>query len=61
MNSTTELQTPSFDNQKEEEEFARQKRREALKKDPEYIRTMAMIDETERKNQSVSEHNILFV
>ena len=59
--STAESQTSSLDDKKlafklsaaEEEDTARQKRQEALNKDPDYVRTMAMINETQRKNQSV--------
>ncbi len=61
--STAESQTSSLDDQKltsqlSEEEIARQKRQEALNKDPDYVRTMALINETQRKNQNVKENNI---
>ncbi len=64
--STAESQTPSLEDQKltsdlSEEERARQKRQEILNKDPEYVRTMALITETQRKNQNVKENKILFV
>lgn len=66
MESAAESQTSSFDDKKltsqlSEEDIARKKRQEALNQDPDYVRTMAMINETQRKNKDVQENNNLFV
>lgn len=57
MDSLAESQISCFKDENKapqisEEEIARNKRQETLNKDPDYVRTMAMINETQRKNQN---------
>ena len=62
---TIESQSPSVEDKKiaensahlSDEEIAKKKRQEALNKDPDYVRTMAMINETQDKNKKVKENN----
>jgi len=57
MISSQESTSTSFDDPKvtqlSEEEIAKQKRQEALNKDPQYVQTMALINETQAKNKNV--------
>jgi len=56
MISSQESTSTSFDDPKvtqlSEEEIAKQKRQEALNKDPQYVQTMALINETQAKNKN---------